>query len=712
MGLWSRVQSYYQQAKQKIRSYVAPSPKPVPKPAPKTTAPKTTYTPPKPSTPTYGGTTGYGYVAPPPKPSSKVSGVSGPIAPSYRPPPSKPSAPTPSVSSTPTGSVGDIQMVGPAPPRPTPTEAPPGGKIDPSTGLVYYPGGLNIKEPEPKVGPAPTEKVTLGAKVKESIETKVVEPSIKLGEKFREATTHKVMPTWKEWQKEILKGYGIETRQPKEGEKPGLYVGGAPVTKAPKVKESAWTAPNVERLYGFEKTSYTELREHPLRITALGVASFGVSAISTAGVLPHVPVVGPAIKYGLSTAYITSVGLRLKAAEGPEAQGEEAGRILVGEVIPVAVGGRLGSDVGAAYKRWRAPVFEFRIFEDVAPRQIQFRDVGGKLEPEWGLGPSRVYERKNWLEPELAQKVLSVTASEWVAGKKYTGPKLKTSERTPWKSTFPETIYTAPTEVTPPTTPATTVVSGKQALLLEQAPKVKTLTITTKVAVTKPVVTTAPPFTAFAPVSVRRLLKFLEAAEVPSGPMALTIPTTKEGVITKPVVTPMRITKPTTTSLLKTKPMTKTFEVTKVADILGTKTVPSLSTITSVGQITGVKTTPITTPITATTTTAITTTTPAMPTPTKVTLKMAPPPITPFGLPVHKDVRRRGRRGKSYSPFATRWINPFASPERILGIKPKRTIKKGKRKPPTSGFNAMSLMGMPKRTSKKKRGGEIDWLSL
>jgi len=156
MGLWSRVQSYYQQAKQKIRSYVAPSPKPVPKPAPKTTAPKTTYTPPKPSTPTYGGTTGYGYVAPPPKPSSKVSGVSGPIAPSYRPPPSKPSAPTPSVSSTPTGSVGDIQMVGPAPPRPTPTEAPPGGKIDPSTGLVYYPGGLNIKEPEPKVGPAPT----------------------------------------------------------------------------------------------------------------------------------------------------------------------------------------------------------------------------------------------------------------------------------------------------------------------------------------------------------------------------------------------------------------------------------------------------------------------------------------------------------------------------------------------------------------------------
>jgi len=106
------------------------------------------------------------------------------------------------------------------------------------------------------------------------------------------------------------------------------------------------------------------------------------------------------------------------------------------------------------------------------------------------------------------------------------------------------------------------------------------------------------------------------------------------------------------------------------------------------------------------------------------------------------DKRRASRRakGKPYDPWKVRWINPFASPEQVLGLKPKRTTKKGKRRattpqfdpftlmstskakklkkrPPTSVFDISSLVDVPKRTTrkrkhKKKGGGVPDWLRL
>jgi len=566
----------------------------------------------------------------------------------------------------------------------------------------------------------------------------------KAEKRVREATTYKVMPTWREWQKDILKGYGIESRPPKEGEKAGLYVAGQPITKAPIIKESEWAEPRAKELYGFEKGQYTELREKPLKITATTIAAGGIGAVGAAGVLPHVPIISPVIKWGLPAAYAGTVGLRIKTAEGPEARGEEVGRILVGELFPMAVGARLGADVGVAFKRWRAPVFEFRIFEDVAPKQIQFRDVGGKLKPELKLGPSRVYERTGAIRPptkpiefihrvdKTGLKVIEpvkkptgakiLSASE-LAARKHTllesiaGKKLpKGVKKTPWKTAVPKTIYIAPTEVTPPTT--ATIVSGKQALI--QVPKVATKATT--ITAIKPATKVAP-FAAFAPVSVAGLLRQLEFLEpTRAEPMAITFPVEKVEARVAPIeaVTPISTTKTTPITTLRVTDVLKS----RIGQVGKTITTQAVVQVPAITQVTGQM--PVQTAIQETAVIQIPTQvgiTKHITTPITTPKLIHRPPFTPLiglGLPGGAMKFRAPRIPKGFKVFKFKTdIRPLAGllsltiteaktwrkarhPKATPKIK-KMYLKEVREKPWTFEFPTAEMLAEPKTKKKRKK---------
>lgn len=362
-----------------------------------------------------------------------------------------------------------------------------------------------------------------GTFLKESFEKGVKEWE-EFEEKLRKATTYKYFPTPEEQEKAVREGKWLGT---------GLLAMG--VEKLPEsVKETE---------LAYERGAYGEFYHHPLKATTIGVASFGIGAVGATGVVPHVPIISPMIKYGVPTTYAGYTGLRVHKAPTTEAKAEEVGRIVTGEIAPVIIGGGLGIKVGTAYRQWKTPVFEFKVYEDIAPREIHFREVGGELKPEWRVGAPRVYERAIEPTPETARAFLKASAKEWVVGIKYVKP--EGIQKTPFKSTFPKTIYMAPETTEAPSI----VTSGKQALELILEPKV-----TTKVTPITKIAPEAPSFIEFKPLKGIPLLRWLESLEVSTAkPLAISFPIEKG----EAKVTPVEVTKTALVMGVGTSPISK-----------------------------------------------------------------------------------------------------------------------------------------------------------
>jgi len=342
---------------------------------------------------------------------------------------------------------------------------------------------------------------------------------------------------------------------------------------------------------------------------------------------------------------VTGIPSGVRHMWGEESAAKVTGHVTGALLFSVGAGKILGKIRKPAYD-WSKHTYEFE--SGPYPRPDEWYVYGSP----WETTPVE----------ESSESLISASARAWVRSKMFRGGGGKLT---------PLYVEETPTSVEDFLPGGVgTEVTTKTGQKLIQLPKViqvgeeASLAKYSSVSTATAEVVSAPPFSAFAvPTTAGMLgtLSLIESLEPPRvEPMAISFPTTK--ITTRPVSVTGEVT----------RTLGKTLGVTKTADILGLK---SLS-IGRVGTVTSQMTRQITTPVTTQVTTQVTTSMEVVPPPVKLRLKLPPPPSMGFGLPEHKTARRRGRRGKSYSPWAVRWSDPM----KLIGLKKGRGRRTRKRR--------------------------------
>jgi len=152
-----------------------------------------------------------------------------------------------------------------------------------------------------------------------------------------------------------------------------------------RIRETITPATEVAMRYPIGE--YKETREHPVKTVALFGVGLVTGGIAGSGILPHVPVVSPIIKYGPSAAWLASVGYRGKKAYelgGAGGLSEEMGRITAGEIIPIGAGSMIGGGIAGMIKRWRTPTtYEVTRIKGVGAKEFE---LSQRLGEEWQYG--------------------------------------------------------------------------------------------------------------------------------------------------------------------------------------------------------------------------------------------------------------------------------------------------------------------------------------